>query len=266
MGDEQLANSLSHRSAHRPAAAGRMPGHRPVQPVLHARRPLGDRGRGGPPAPRLPRSAHAGASSSSVPLPCRGVDHMDFSADGGYLLASCEFSGDLVVRRPRRGLAVAPSAPSRRRPDAAGREAEPGRERLLRRRHDRGGVCVIDARPAGACWASSAPAPARTACIRAATPATSTSRTAARARSRCSLRDRRIVAKWRIPRRQPRHGRRLAPTAGRCGCRAATTPRCTRSTRAPAVCCADRGRPRPARPRRMAAAGPLLARPTGILR
>jgi YVTN family beta-propeller protein len=31
----------------------------------------------------------------SVPVP-RGVDHMDFSSDGRYLLASCEFSGDIV--------------------------------------------------------------------------------------------------------------------------------------------------------------------------
>ena len=32
----------------------------------------------------------------SVPVPCRGVDHLDFSADGRYLIASCEFSGTLV--------------------------------------------------------------------------------------------------------------------------------------------------------------------------
>ncbi len=32
----------------------------------------------------------------SVEVPCRGVDHMDFSADGRYLIASCEFSGDVV--------------------------------------------------------------------------------------------------------------------------------------------------------------------------
>jgi YVTN family beta-propeller protein len=32
----------------------------------------------------------------SVPVPCRGVDHMDFSIDGRYLIASCEFSGQLV--------------------------------------------------------------------------------------------------------------------------------------------------------------------------
>jgi YVTN family beta-propeller protein len=32
----------------------------------------------------------------SVPVPCRGVDHADFSADGNFLIASCEFSGQLV--------------------------------------------------------------------------------------------------------------------------------------------------------------------------
>jgi len=32
----------------------------------------------------------------SLPVPCRGVDHMDFSANGRYLIASCEFSGALV--------------------------------------------------------------------------------------------------------------------------------------------------------------------------
>ena len=32
----------------------------------------------------------------SVLLPCRGVDHMDFSANGRYLIASCEFSGMMV--------------------------------------------------------------------------------------------------------------------------------------------------------------------------
>src|SRR5207247_4034514 len=31
-----------------------------------------------------------------VPVRCRGVDRIDFSADGSYLIASCEFSGDLV--------------------------------------------------------------------------------------------------------------------------------------------------------------------------
>ena len=32
----------------------------------------------------------------SVVVPCRGVDHMDFSSSGRYLIASCEFSGELL--------------------------------------------------------------------------------------------------------------------------------------------------------------------------
>jgi len=33
----------------------------------------------------------------ALPVPsCRGVDHMDFSADGRYLIASCEFAGAMV--------------------------------------------------------------------------------------------------------------------------------------------------------------------------
>jgi YVTN family beta-propeller protein len=32
----------------------------------------------------------------STPVPCRGVDHIDFSADGTYLIASCEFSAELL--------------------------------------------------------------------------------------------------------------------------------------------------------------------------
>lgn len=32
----------------------------------------------------------------SLPIGCRGVDHIDFSADGRYLLATCEFSGEVI--------------------------------------------------------------------------------------------------------------------------------------------------------------------------
>jgi DNA-binding beta-propeller fold protein YncE len=42
------------------------------------------------------RDAHTFRLHHSVPVPCVGVDHMDFSADGSYLLASCEFSGQMV--------------------------------------------------------------------------------------------------------------------------------------------------------------------------
>jgi YVTN family beta-propeller protein len=50
------------------------------------------------------RNAHTFALHRSLPVPCSGVDHMDFTADGRDLLASCEFSGQLVevdVQRER---------------------------------------------------------------------------------------------------------------------------------------------------------------------
>lgn len=40
--------------------------------------------------PQTMKLAHA------LTVPCRGIDHMDFSADGRYLIASCEFSGTMV--------------------------------------------------------------------------------------------------------------------------------------------------------------------------
>jgi DNA-binding beta-propeller fold protein YncE len=42
------------------------------------------------------RNPHTFALQKSLPVPCVGVDHMDFSADGSYLIASCEFSGQLI--------------------------------------------------------------------------------------------------------------------------------------------------------------------------
>ena len=42
------------------------------------------------------RDAHTMGIVKSLPVPCRGVDHMDFSADGRYLIASCEFAGAVL--------------------------------------------------------------------------------------------------------------------------------------------------------------------------
>jgi YVTN family beta-propeller protein len=42
------------------------------------------------------RDAHTFALVKSVPTPCAGVDHMDFTADGTKALVSCEFSGQLL--------------------------------------------------------------------------------------------------------------------------------------------------------------------------
>lgn len=42
------------------------------------------------------RDPHTMQMHHSLPVPCPGVDHMDFSADGRYLLASCEFGASLI--------------------------------------------------------------------------------------------------------------------------------------------------------------------------
>jgi len=52
------------------------------------------------------RNPHSFALRHTLSVPCRGVDHMDFTADGRYLLASCEFSGQMVVVSVRRQRVV----------------------------------------------------------------------------------------------------------------------------------------------------------------
>jgi YVTN family beta-propeller protein len=42
------------------------------------------------------RDPHTFEPRESVPVDCAGVDHVDFSADGTYLVATCEFAGRLV--------------------------------------------------------------------------------------------------------------------------------------------------------------------------
>jgi len=42
------------------------------------------------------RDAHTMAIHKIVPVKCDGVNHADFSPDGRYFIATCEFSGDLV--------------------------------------------------------------------------------------------------------------------------------------------------------------------------
>jgi DNA-binding beta-propeller fold protein YncE len=70
-------------------------------------------------AERLARLDFRNASTmklvESVPVPCVGVDHLDFSADGRYLIASCEFSGtmikvDVVHRKVIGSLQLPPGA------------------------------------------------------------------------------------------------------------------------------------------------------------
>jgi YVTN family beta-propeller protein len=42
------------------------------------------------------RDAHTFKLHKSVAVPCTGVDHIDFSGDERYLIASCEFSGQMI--------------------------------------------------------------------------------------------------------------------------------------------------------------------------
>src|SRR5581483_6167875 len=39
---------------------------------------------------------HTFAVQRALAVPCAGVDHLDFSADGTYLIASCEFSAEMI--------------------------------------------------------------------------------------------------------------------------------------------------------------------------
>lgn len=72
------------------------------------------------------RDPHTFALQGSVALTCRGVDHLDFSADGSYLIASCEYSGvvvkvDVATRRVVQYLALPGSSPQDVKLEPAGR-------------------------------------------------------------------------------------------------------------------------------------------------
>ena len=53
--------------------------------------------------------AHSMRLHHSLTVPCPGVDHLDFTADERYLLASCEFGGSMIVVDVRRERVVARS-------------------------------------------------------------------------------------------------------------------------------------------------------------
>ena len=130
------------------------------------------------------RDPHTFGSSSRCAVPCRGVDHMDFTADGRFAARELRVLGQMVV------VDVAASASCARStlPDGAAAmpqdvKLSPDGRDLLRRRHARRRRLGDRRAHATACSASSRPAPARTASTRAATRRCSTSPTAARARS-----------------------------------------------------------------------------------
>jgi len=145
----------------RPHRGGGDSGGRSLQPLLHARRAIGDRGRRTP-APGLdfPQSPLVRAAEVAV-RPLSGIDHMDFTADGRVAIASCEFSGQLVRIDSRGGRRVN----RRAQPCSRGRcprtfKLSPGRPHLLRGRHDGpAGLWEISARRFPHGRVSCAPAP-----------------------------------------------------------------------------------------------------------
>ena len=89
------------------------------------------------------RDPHTFALQQSVPVDCPGVDHVDFSADGTFLVATCEFSGKLVKvdvasRKVSAYLAIKGSSPQDIKLDPAGAVFYVADKNL-------GGVTLIDA-------------------------------------------------------------------------------------------------------------------------
>jgi YVTN family beta-propeller protein len=66
------------------------------------------------------RDPNTMALVQSVPVACKGVDHIDFSVDGRYLIASCEFSGNLVkvdvAAKKVLGTLTLPKPPEQQKP------------------------------------------------------------------------------------------------------------------------------------------------------
>jgi hypothetical protein len=126
------------------------------------------------------RDPHTFALAHRVKVDCAGVDHIDFAANGAYLIATCEYSGrlvrvDLHTLKVAGYLDLPGSAPQDIKLDPAGRTSTsptrtaPGYGRSPPRRSGRPGSCP--------------PARTRTACIPAAMPAISMSPTGVTVRS-----------------------------------------------------------------------------------
>src|SRR5207253_2291400 len=115
------------------------------------------------------RDAHSMKLSKTIATPCRGVDHMDFTASGRYALVSCEFSGqmlklDVARRRSCRSRSAASSrdgaSPEAARTWAACRRTA----RCCGCRAATTPRCTRSARAAASCSHASRWAPVRTAC------------------------------------------------------------------------------------------------------
>ena len=182
------------------------------------------------------RNPHTFALRHSLDVPCAGVDHIDFSADGSYLIASCEFSGQLI----KVNVAAETVVGTLTLPDGSKgmpQDVKLSRDgsRLLRRRHD-GERCLGGERQhfkvtgflhtGGGAHGLYPSRDARFLYV---------SNRSAGTVSVISLRTKHVVATWTSP-AEARTWAASPPTARCSGYRAATTPRSTRSPPAPASC------------------------------
>ena len=208
------------------------------------------------------RFAHSMRLHRALSVPCRGVDHMDFSADGRFLLASCEFSAELVkvdVRRERVvGTVQLPRAgamPQDVKLSPNGRVfyvadmASNGVWRI-----DGTGRHVLGLIHTGAGAHGFVPEPEREAALRHEPQRGNDLRPRLRHRQ-----GRRQVE----GRRQPRHGRRLGGRQGAVAVGSLRRAALRDQHQERPGSRPDPGRIRPTRRLRVAAAGPLLARPHG---
>jgi len=92
------------------------------------------------------RSPRTFALERSLPVDCVGIDHVDFSADGAFLVASCEFSGQIVKVDLVRKRVVATTSLNGGRSKPQDVKLDPTGRVFYVADMTRGGVYTVDAR------------------------------------------------------------------------------------------------------------------------
>ena len=171
----------------------------------------------------------------SLPVDCAGVDHMDFTADGRYLIASCEFSATLLkVDVANRKVIGTLALEKGGMPQDV--KTSPDGKVFYVADMMANGIYLIEPDS----FSESAlfrPAKVRTASTSAAIRKFFTSRTGAKAALPCSTWQRANQSRsGGFPTVEARTWEEFQPMAKCCGSPAATMPKSMRSTRATAIC------------------------------
>ncbi len=144
------------------------------------------------------RDAHSFRLRDSLAVPCAGIDHVDFSADGSYLVASCEFSGQLVeVDVRRRRIVATLTLPAPASPQDV--KLSPDGSTFYVADKARGGVWEVTGRPLRATGFLRTGLGAHGLYVSRDTRLLYVTNRAAGSISVVSFRTRTVVATWRIP-------------------------------------------------------------------